>query len=147
MRDMAIITARDRMVRRLRPRIIMFPHNMTIHAGLGIITKIRQSLRITKRISPDSQQNPDGQAQNNNRPVQWLILKKDEPLCGLTAYGYLFFPQVFFDLGDLELAKVKNGGGKTGIGLTFCKGFVEMLEFPGPSRRNHGNPHGAGNTL
>jgi len=65
MRNVAIVAFGRLMVARLRPRLVLIPHDMTIHACARIITEIRQALGIIKGIKSETGHNPQRQTGKN----------------------------------------------------------------------------------
>jgi hypothetical protein len=51
MRHVAIIAGSGHAVARLGPGIIVLPHDVTVHAGLGLIAEVREPLGILKGIT------------------------------------------------------------------------------------------------
>lgn len=47
---MAIVASRHCVMGGLDPGIVILTHDVAIHAGLGIVTEVRESLRVLKRI-------------------------------------------------------------------------------------------------
>lgn len=74
MRGVAAIARGNRLVARVRPALVLIPHNMAVHTCQGVIRKIRPAFGKIKRICANPQQNAShGAYQKNNNPpfVGW----------------------------------------------------------------------------
>jgi hypothetical protein len=65
MRNVAVIAFGRLVMARFRPGVILFPHDMAIHARFGIVAQIRKPLRIIQRKKADTGSNTDRQAGQN----------------------------------------------------------------------------------
>ena len=60
-----IIAGRHAAMARLDPAIVLFLHDVTVHASLGIVGEIRRALRVDERVSAHPEREAQSSAQND----------------------------------------------------------------------------------
>ena len=68
MGQMAIDADGRGVVARLLPAVVLALHDVTVHAGLGVGTEVRETARVLERVAPHSSQRPQSNRQQQRTP-------------------------------------------------------------------------------